>query len=85
MNSLLAVFQEPSIRSTIPDYMGLRGGEGVDGVAPLLADPPDATPPLCTEVWCAKTETSVLTQSAEIIITFKPMIQFYDPLGFKMP
>ena len=33
----------------------------LDGVAPLIADPPPVTPPLCTVGWSAKTEIFVLT------------------------
>ena len=46
----------------------------LDGVAPLVADHPHATSPLCTVVLLTKTD--ILAQFDKTFVTFEPMLQF---------
>ena len=51
------------LEKNINKYKG--GCQIIDGVSPLEAEPPTATPPLCTIGWFAKTNN---------FLTFEPMV-----------
>ena len=61
--------QPPSLPLSYPCLLASAVGEPLsslklDRVAPLIADPPNATLPLCSIGWSANTEIKVLTGTA---------------------